>query len=51
MRQDDAIRLRHMLDAALEAVAFAQGRNRSDLDTNYLPDMLLAAQDAISFAL
>ena len=34
MRQDDAIRLRHMLDAALEAVAFAQGRNRSDLDTN-----------------
>lgn len=30
---DDA-RLRHMLDAAREAVAFAVGHNRTDLDTN-----------------
>ena len=29
--QDDAIRLRHMLDAAQEAMSFAQGRNRADL--------------------
>ena len=34
MRRDDAIRLRHMLDAAREAITFAQGRNRSDLDTD-----------------
>lgn len=32
MRKDDAIRLRHMLDAAREAVAFAQDRARADLD-------------------
>lgn len=32
MRRDDAIRLRHMLDAAREAVGFAQGRTRVDLN-------------------
>ena len=32
MRKDDVIRLRHMLDAAREAVGFAQGRVRTDLD-------------------
>ena len=32
MRRDDDIRLRHMLDAAREAVAFARGRTRADLD-------------------
>ena len=32
MRKDDVIRLRHMLDAAREAVGFAQGRFRTDLD-------------------
>ena len=32
MRKDDEIRLRHMLDAACEALSFAQGRTRSDLD-------------------
>ena len=32
MRRDDEIRLRHMLDAAQEAVAFARGRTRADLD-------------------
>ena len=30
-REDD-IRLRHMLDAAREAVAFAEGKSREDLD-------------------
>ena len=34
MRRDDAIRLRHMLDAAREAIAFARGRTRGDLDTD-----------------
>jgi uncharacterized protein with HEPN domain len=29
---DDRERLRHMLQAAQDAVAFAQGRNRQDLD-------------------
>ena len=32
MRGDDEIRLRHMLDAACEALSFVQGRTRSDLD-------------------
>jgi uncharacterized protein with HEPN domain len=32
MLSDDAIRLRHMLDAAQEAMGFARGRTRSDLD-------------------
>ena len=32
MLADDAIRLRHMLDAAHEAMGFAKGRTRSDLD-------------------
>lgn len=31
MHRDDAIRLRHMLDAACEAVDFARERTRSDL--------------------
>ncbi len=32
MRKDDKARLRHMLDAAREALSFAQGRTRDDLD-------------------
>ena len=34
MRQDDANRLRHMRDAAGEALEFGRGRVRSDLDTD-----------------
>ncbi len=34
MRMDDEIRLRHMLDAASEALSFAEGRTRGDLDTD-----------------
>jgi uncharacterized protein with HEPN domain len=34
MSGDDAIRLRHMLDAAHEALRFAEGRTRADLDRN-----------------
>ena len=32
MREDDTIRLRHMLDAACQAIQFAQGKTRTDLD-------------------
>lgn len=31
---DDGVRLRHMLDAARQAVKFAEGRTRDELDTN-----------------
>ena len=32
MRKDDEVRLRHMLDAAREAMSFAKERTRADLD-------------------
>ena len=32
MQREDEVRLRHMLDAAREAVSFAKGRTRADLD-------------------
>lgn len=32
MRAEDAIRFRHMIDATKSALAFAQGRTRSDLE-------------------
>ncbi len=32
MSKDDEVRLRHMLDAACEALSFARGRERDDLD-------------------
>ena len=34
MSEDDEIRLRHMLEAAREAVSFVCGRVRSDLETD-----------------
>ena len=34
MYQDDVTRLRHMRDAAKEALAFVEESERSDLDTN-----------------
>ena len=34
MQKDDEVRLRHMLDAAREAVSFAHGRVRGDLETD-----------------
>jgi uncharacterized protein with HEPN domain len=34
MLKNDIVRLRHILDAALEAVAFSQGRKREDLDND-----------------
>ena len=34
MREDDRVRLHHMLDAAREALSFAKNRERRDLDTD-----------------
>jgi len=34
MFKDDSVRNRHILDAAREAIGFAEGRNRADLDTD-----------------
>lgn len=34
MRWEDRIRLQHMLDAANEALSFARGKDRPDLDDN-----------------
>lgn len=34
MSPDDRIRLRHMAEAAQQALAFVRGRQRSDLDTD-----------------
>ena len=34
MRADDLVRLRHMLDAAREAVGFVKGLNRADLESD-----------------
>ena len=45
MRKDDRIRLQHMLDAAREALSFAKGRQREDLDTDRL--LVLALVKAI----
>ena len=36
MRADDAIRLRHMLEAAEKAVDFSVGKTRKDLDTEQI---------------
>ncbi len=33
-RRDEALRLRHILDYATEAIQMAQGRRREDLDTD-----------------
>lgn len=34
MRNDDLVRLKHMLDAAKEASSFVSGKKRNDLDSN-----------------
>lgn len=41
MPASDAVRLRHILDAAREAVAFTQGRSRSDLDADHMLSLAL----------
>ena len=34
MYEDDTVRIRHILDASREAVSFAEGRCRADLDSD-----------------
>ena len=41
MQRNDEIRLRHMLDAAREAVSFARGRVRGDLENDRQPVLSL----------
>lgn len=36
MRNEDQVRLRHMIDAAEAAVGFVAGRSRADLDSNQM---------------
>lgn len=45
MRTDDAVRLRHMIDAAETATQFMAGRNRAALDTDRM--LLFAVVRAI----
>ena len=41
MLKNDLVRLRHILDAAREAIAFCHGRARDDLDTNRMLSLSL----------
>ncbi len=41
MSKDDLIRLRHMLDSAMEAVELIRGKSRADLDTNRVLSLAL----------
>jgi uncharacterized protein with HEPN domain len=41
MVRDDQVRLRHIFDAAKEAVGFVKGRSRSELDTNRMLSLSL----------
>jgi uncharacterized protein with HEPN domain len=41
MSKDDRVRLRHMLDSAMEAVELIQGKSRTDLSTNRVLSLAL----------
>jgi uncharacterized protein with HEPN domain len=41
MPAGDAVRLRHIVDAARQAVAFVRGRSRADLDTDNMLSLAL----------
>ena len=41
MSKDDLVRLRHMLDSAMEAVELIQGKSRADLDTSRVLSLAL----------
>ena len=41
MPATDAVRLRHIVDAARQAVAFVRGRSRADLDTDSMLSLAL----------
>jgi uncharacterized protein with HEPN domain len=41
MSKDDLVRVRHMLDSAMEAVELIRGKSRTDLDTNRVLSLAL----------
>lgn len=41
MPVSDAVRVRHILDAAREALAFVEGRSRADLDADHMLGLAL----------
>ncbi|MDZ7361142.1 MAG: hypothetical protein ONB46_10495 [candidate division KSB1 bacterium] len=41
MRKDDEIRLRHMLDAAKEAITLAAGKSRGEIENERLLNLSL----------
>ena len=41
MAKDDLVRLRHMVDSAVEAVELIHGKSRADLDTNRVLSLAL----------
>ena len=41
MAKDDSVRLRHMMDSAMEAVELIHGKSRADLDTNRVLSLAL----------
>jgi uncharacterized protein with HEPN domain len=41
MFEDDVVRIRHIYDAAREAIEFAEGRSRADLDTDRMLNLSL----------
>jgi uncharacterized protein with HEPN domain len=41
MPKDDLVRLRHMLDSAMEAVELIKGKSRTDLNTNRVLSLAL----------
>lgn len=41
MRKEDEVRLRHMLDAAREAVSFARSRTRASLEEDRMFELAL----------
>ncbi len=45
MNEPDKIRLRHMVDASREAICFARGRTRSELDSDRM--LVLALVKAV----
>ena len=44
MRDDDRVRLRHLMDAAREAMSFVVGKTRSDLDRERLLALALVRE-------
>ena len=45
MRKDDQVRLRHMLDAAREAIAFTNNRTRESLDLDRIAGAAAGERD------